>query len=241
MDLGLWVQAILEDGDAPLAAAFLIGLLASLGPCPLATNVTALGYISKEISSLRRVLLTCGLYTLGRTLAYGGLGIAVLAAGFQISRVSNSLQTLAEITLGPLLILVGLVLLDVIRPTLNMGGVWIERLSARLADWHYLGAFLLGVLFALAFCPYSAALYFGVLIPLAFKLAGGVAFPLLFGVGTSVPVIVVGVPLALGVMRFAAGLNILARVERVTRKVAALVFIGAGLFMLWNLVTATWG
>jgi cytochrome c biogenesis protein CcdA len=200
MDLGAWVQAILEDGDAPLAAAFLIGLLASLGPCPLATNVTALGYISKEISSLRRVLLTCGLYTLGRTLAYGGLGVVVLAAGFQISRVSNSLQTLAEIALGPLLILAGLVLLDVIRPTLNIGGVWMERLSAQVADWHYLGAFLLGALFALAF-----------------KLAGGVALPFLFGVGTSVPVIVVGVPLALGVMRFAAGLNTLRVARRQAR------------------------
>jgi len=168
------------------------------------------------------------------------LGIAVLAAGLQISRVSNSLQTLAEIALGPLLILVGLVLLDVIRPTVSIGGVWMERLTRRVADWSSAGAFLLGVLFALAFCPYSAALYFGVLMPLAFKSAGGVMFPLLFGIGTSVPVIVVGVPLALGVMRFASGLDILARVERVMRKVAALTFIGAGMFMLWNWVAATW-
>ncbi len=240
MDLGPWVQTILANANTPLAAAFLIGLLASLGPCPLATNVTALGYISKEISSPRRVLLICGLYTLGRTLGYGGLGIVVLAAGLQISRVSNSLQTLAEIALGPLLILVGLVLLDVIRPTVSIGGAWMERLSARVADWSGVGAFLLGALFALAFCPYSAALYFGVLMPLAFKSAGGMTFPLLFGLGTSVPVIVIGLPLALGMMRFAVGFNILARVEHVMRKVAALTFIGAGMFMLWNWVEATW-
>ncbi len=237
MDLGPWVQTTMAN--APLVAAFLIGLLASLGPCPLATNITALGYISKEISSLRRVLVICGLYILGRTLAYGGLGIAVLTAGLQVGRVSNSLQTFAEIALGPLLILVGLILLDVLHPTLSIGGIWMERVSARVAHWDYIGAFLLGALFALAFCPYSAALYFGVLIPLAFKSVNGTIFPLLFGIGTSVPVVVVGVPLALGLMRFAVGLNMLARVERVMRKIAGLAFIAAGGGMLWNWLAAT--
>lgn len=238
MDLGPWVQTVLANANLPFAAAFLIGLLASLGPCPLATNVAALSYISREIASPHRLILTCGLYTLGRTLAYGAIGVAVLAAGLQISRVSNGLQTLAEVALGPLLILVGLVLLDVIHPTVSIGGAWMERLSKRIADWNSVGAFLLGALFALAFCPYSAALYFGVLIPLAYKSAGGIACPLLFGMGTSVPVIVVGVPLALGVMQFAAGFNLLARVERAMRKVAAFTFIGAGAFMLWSRVAA---
>lgn len=239
MDLGPWVQEILASGNTPLASAFLIGLLASLGPCPLTTNIAALGYITKEMASLQRVLLTSALYTLGRTLAYGGLGFAVLTAGLQISRISNSLQTLAEIALGPLLVLVGLVLLDFVHPTVNLGGRWMEQWSKRLADGTSVGAFLLGALFALAFCPYSAALYFGVLIPLAFRSAGGIAFPVLFGLGTGVPVILIGVPLALGMMRFAAGLGLLARVERVTRIAAALLFVGAGLFMLWNWFAAT--
>jgi cytochrome c-type biogenesis protein len=238
MDLGPWVQTILTNGNAPLVGAFLIGLLASLGPCPLTTNIAALGYITRELASPRRVLLTSGLYTLGRTCAYGVLGVALFAAGLQISRVSNSLQTVAEIALGPLLILVGLVLLDAIHPTVSVGGAWMERWSKRVADWNSVGAFLLGILFALAFCPYSAALYFGVLIPLAFKSAGGITFPFLFGVGTSVPVLVIGVPLALGVKRLASALDLLARVERGMRKVAALAFIGAGVFMVWNSVTA---
>ncbi len=239
MDLGPWVQSIWASGHAPLASAFLIGLLASLGPCPLTTNIAALGFITKEMARPRRVLLTGGLYTLGRTLAYGGLGLALITAGIQVSRVSNTLQTLAEVALGPLLIIVGLVLLDLVHPTIRMGGPWMERLARRLADGHSLGAFLLGVLFALAFCPYSAALYFGVLIPLAFKSAGGSILPFLFGVGTSVPVVVVGVPLALGMMRVVAGLDLLARVERGMRKVAALTFLGAGGFMLWNWIAAT--
>lgn len=237
MDFGPWVQTILANGNMPLLAAFLIGLLASLGPCPLATNISALAYISKDIASPRRVLFTSGLYTLGRTLSYGALGLALLAAGLQISRVSNSLQTLAEIVLGPLLILVGLVLFDVIHPTVNIGSAWMERWSQRIADWNSTGAFLLGALFALAFCPYSAALYFGVLMPLAFKSTGGWTLPFLFGVGTSVPVLVIGVPLALGLLRFAAGFNVLARVERVMRKVAGLAFIGAGGFTLWGWIT----
>jgi cytochrome c-type biogenesis protein len=240
VDLGPWIQAILASGNTPLVAAFLIGLLASLGPCPLTTNIAALGYMSKDLKSPYRVLLTSGLYTLGRTLAYGGLGLAVLAAGVRISRISNSLQTVAEVGLGPLLILVGLVLLDLVHPTFSVGGQWKEHLSKRLADGHSVGAFLLGALFALAFCPYSAALYFGVLIPLAFKSTGGIAFPLLFGIGTSAPVLVIGVPLALGIMRFAAGLELLARVECGMRKVAALIFLGAGALMLWNWIAATW-
>ncbi len=240
MDLGPWVQEVLASGQAPVAAAFLIGLLASLGPCPLATNIAALGYISKDLASPYRVLLTGALYTLGRTLAYGLLGIAVLTAGVQISRISNSLQALAEVALGPLLVVVGLILLDLVHPTLSVSGQWQERLAKRLAGGHSLGAFLLGALFALAFCPYSAALYFGVLIPLVFKSAEGIAFPFLYGIGTSVPVIVIGVPLALGIMRFAAGLQLLQRVERAMRKVAALSFVGAGVWMFWNWFTATW-
>jgi len=240
MDFGPWVQTVVANGNAPFVAAFLIGLLASLGPCPLATNISALGYISQAVTSPRRVFFTSALYTLGRTLSYGALGLALFVAGWQISHVSNSLQTLAEIALGPLLILVGLVLLDVIHPTVSIGGASrsVERWSKRFADWNNTnaGAFLLGALFALAFCPYSAALYFGVLMPLAFKSAGGITFPLWFGIGTSVPVLVIGVPLALGVMKFAAGFNLLARIERAMRKIAALTFIGAGGLMFWNWV-----
>ena len=240
MDLGPWVQTILASYTTLLLGVFLLGLLASLGPCPLTTNIAALGYITREIASPRRLLVTCGLYTLGRTCAYGVLGIGVLTAGLQISRVSNSLQTLAEIALGPVLILVGLVLLDIFHPTFNLGGASrsVERWSKRIADWKGVGTFGLGALFALAFCPYSAALYFGVLIPLAFKSEGGIAFPFLFGVGTSVLVLLIGVPLALGVSRVARAMDVLARVERGMRMVAALAFTGAGLVMVWNWVTA---
>ena len=162
--------------------------------------------------------------------------LVVLVAGARVGRLAGGLQNVADVGLGPLLILVGLVLLDVIRPNLAAGSGLLMRLQERVAQWRGIGAFLLGFLFALAFCPYSAALYFGILIPMAFGSATGLTLPLLFGIGTGMPVLVLGVPLALGLERAATGLNLLGRAELVVRKVAAWTFIAAGLFSLARFV-----
>jgi len=236
MDIGSWIQDIIATTNLPFLAAFLVGLLASIGPCPLATNVTALSYTAQQFTDRRAVAASGVLYTLGRAIAYGLVGLVVLMTGARVGRLAGSLQNVADVGLGPLLILVGLVLLDVIRPNLTAGSGLLVRLQERVARRRGVGAFFLGFLFALAFCPYSAALYFGILIPMAFSSAAGLALPLLFGIGTSVPVLVLGVPLALGLERAAAGLNLLGRAELVVRKVAAWTFIGAGLFSLTRFV-----
>jgi cytochrome c biogenesis protein CcdA len=236
MNIGVWIQDMITTTNLPFLAAFLVGLLASIGPCPLATNVTALSYTAQQFTDRRAVVATGVLYTLGRAIAYGLVGLVVLVAGAQVSQLAGSLQNAADVGLGPLLILVGLVLLDVIRPNLTAGSGLLMQLQERVAQWRVVGAFLLGFLFALAFCPYSAALYFGVLIPMAFGSATGLTLPLLFGIGTGVPVLVLGVPLALGLERAAAGLNLLERVELAVRKVVAWTFIGAGLFSLARFV-----
>ena len=236
MDLGPWIQDIIATTNLPFLAAFLVGLLASIGPCPLATNVTAVSYMAQQFADRRAVVATGVLYTLGRAVAYGLVGLVVLVAGAQVGQLAGGLQNAADIGLGPLLILVGLVLLDVIRPNLTAGSGLLMQLQERVAQWRGIGAFFLGFLFALAFCPYSAALYFGILIPMAFGSAAGFTLPLLFGVGTGMPVLVLGVPLALGLERAAAGLNLLGRAELVVRKVAAWTFIGAGLFSLVRFV-----
>jgi len=236
MDFGSWIQDIIATTNLPFLAAFLVGLLASIGPCPLATNVTALGYMAQQFTDRRAVAASGVLYTLGRAIAYGLVGLVVLMTGARVGRLAGSLQNVADVGLGPLLILVGLVLLDVIRPNLTAGSGLLMRLQERVAQRRGVGAFFLGFLFALAFCPYSAALYFGILIPMAFGSASGLALPLLFGIGTSVPVLVLGVPLALGLERATAGLNLLGRAELVVRKVAAWTFIGAGLFSLVRFV-----
>jgi cytochrome c biogenesis protein CcdA len=238
MDLGSWIQDIVNTTNLPFLAAFLVGLLASIGPCPLATNVTALSYTAQQFTDRRAVAATGVLYTLGRAAAYGLVGLVVLLAGAQVSQLAGGLQSVADVGLGPLLILVGLVLLDVIRPDLSVGSGLLRRFQERVARWRGVGAFFLGFLFALAFCPYSAALYFGILIPMAFSSAAGLTLPFLFGIGTGVPVLVLGVPLALGLERAAAGLNLLGRAERVVRKVAAWTFIGAGLFSLGRFALA---
>ncbi|MGA9350477.1 MAG: aromatic aminobenezylarsenical efflux permease ArsG family transporter [Anaerolineae bacterium] len=236
MDLSSWIQDIIATTNLPFLAAFLVGLLASIGPCPLATNVTAVSYMARQFTDRRAVVVTGVLYTLGRAVAYGLVGLVVLVAGAQVSQLAGGLQNAADVGLGPLLILVGLVLLDVIRPNLTAGSGLLMQLQERVAQWRGIGAFLLGFLFALAFCPYSAALYFGILIPMAFGSAAGFTLPLLFGIGTGMPVLVLGVPLALGLERAAAGLNLLGRAELVVRKVAAWTFIGAGLFSLARFV-----
>jgi len=241
MGLGPWIQDIITTTNLPFLAAFLLGLLASIGPCPLATNVVAVSYMAGQFTDRRAMVATGVLYTLGRAIAYGLVGLLVLVAGAQVSQLAGRLQSVADVALGPLLILVGLVLLDVIRPNLSVGSGLLVQLQERVARWRGVGAFFLGFLFALAFCPYSAALYFGILIPMAFSSATGLTLPLLFGIGTAVPVLVLGVPLALGLERAAAGLNLLGRAERVVRRLAAWMFIGVGLFSLWRFVQAATG
>ncbi len=238
MDIGTWIYDVISAVNAPILAAFLVGLLASIGPCPLASNIAAVSYTARQFADRRAVIVTGLLYTLGRAMAYGLVGLAVLAAGEQISQLAGGLQDVGDVALGPVLIVAGLVLLDVIPLNLGGGSAWLARLQERVAGWKGIGAFLLGFMLALAFCPYSAAIYFGILIPMAFGAIEGFALPFVFGIGTGLPVLVLGVPLALGVQRAAAGLNALAQTENVVRKLAALIFIGVGLYSLWRYVEA---
>lgn len=238
MDFGTWIYDIINTVNAPILAAFLVGLLASIGPCPLASNIAAVSYTARQFADRRAVIVTGLLYTLGRAMAYGLVGLAVLAAGEHISRLAGGLQDVGDVALGPVLILAGLVLLDVIPLNLGGGSAWLARLQERVAGWKGIGAFLLGFMLALAFCPYSAAIYFGILIPMTLGAAEGLALPFVFGIGTGLPVLVLGVPLALGVERAASGLNALAQTEKVVRKLAALIFIGVGLVSLWRYVEA---
>jgi len=164
------------------------------------------------------------------------IGVVVLAAGAQISRVASGLQGAADLLLGPFLVLAGLILLDVIHLRAgNTSAAW-GRVQERVARWPGGGAFALGFLFALAFCPYSATLFFGMLIPLALRTSYGVALPVAFGIGTAMPVLVLGVPLALGLGYAARGVEALARIERVVRVVGGIAFILAGLYSISRLL-----
>jgi cytochrome c-type biogenesis protein len=235
MDLAARVQEIISSTNVPLLAAFLVGLVAAVGPCPLATNIAALSYTAQQFTRRSAVLASGVLYALGRAAGYTLVGVVVLAAGAQISRVATGLQGAADVLLGPFLVLAGLILLDVIHLRAgNTSAAW-ARIQERVARWPAGGAFVLGFLFALAFCPYSATLFFGILIPLALRTTYGVALPVAFGIGTAMPVLVLGVPLALGLGYAARGVEALTRIERYVRVVGGLAFILAGLYSISRL------
>ena len=241
MSLGAWIEAAIAEAHLPILAAFLIGVLASVGPCPLATNLTALSYTARQFGDRRAVLATGVLYTAGRAIAYGVLGFLLAVAGVEVGRLARGLQDVGSAVLGPLLILAGLVLLDVIHLNLGAGGGFLAGLQERVLSGtglagKALGAFLLGLVLALAFCPYSAALFFGALMPLALGSAGGVGLPLVFGLGAGMPVLALGVPLALGLKGIASAVKRLEQVEAVVRDITGAFFLGAGVYSLFTFV-----
>jgi len=173
-------------------SALWLGLLTSISPCPLATNIAAVSFIGRRIGRTRVVLLTGLLYTLGRVLTYVILGILLVTSVLSIPQVSHILQKYMNKILGLILIFVGMILLELIR--FNVTGFGLsEKMQKRVELWGIWGAGLLGVVFALSFCPISAALFFGSLLPLSVKYESGFALPALYGLGTGLPVFLFGV------------------------------------------------
>jgi cytochrome c-type biogenesis protein len=221
----------------PALSALLLGLITAISPCPLATNIAALGYVSRRATDRRYTVMTGALYTLGRMFSYSVIGVIIIVAGLEIPGVASFLQDFGEQALGPILIVVGAIMLTANRISLGRGGGRLSALGAKVADWGMIGGFLLGALFAFAFCPYSAALFFGVLIPLALKSAGGVALPAVYAIGTGLPVLVFGVLLSLSVARVSIWLDAITRAEKIIRRVVSIIFIGVGIYLvvLWIL------
>jgi len=235
MDLGGIVHQLSESFNIPLLSALLLGLLTAISPCPMATNIAAIAYVSRKVTNRKYAVITGTLYTLGRMLSYSILGILIIVAGLEIPGLASFLQDFGERILGPLLIVVGLIMLNIGRFSFSLGGGKLASIGGKVADWGIIGGFLLGTLFALAFCPYSAVLFFGVLIPLALKSAGGVALPAVFAIGTGLPVLVFGTLLSAGVTRVSTWLNTLTRAEKIIRVVVSIIFIGVGIYyvVLW--------
>ena len=235
MDFSEFVLHFTESGGLPVIAAFLIGLVAAISPCPLATNITALAYISRNITDRKYVAVAGALYTLGRMVSYFTIGAVIILAGVNIPGLANSLQSSGEIFLGPLLIVVGILMLGIIKIPALRGGGRLARVGERVARRRWLGPFLLGVVFALAFCPYTALLFFAVLIPLSIESTAGVTFPAVFAIGTGLPVLIFAILLSLGVSKVSAWLDKVTAVEKWIRRIAAVVFIGVGIYyvVLW--------
>lgn len=222
-----------KNGGWPVVAAFLIGLLAAISPCPLTTNITALAYISRDITDRKYVAVSGALYTLGRMVSYTIIGVVIILAGKPIIQsLADSLQSSGEIFLGPLLIVVGILMLGIIKIPALKGGGKLSRIGERVAKRRWLGPFLLGVVFALAFCPYTAILFFGILMPLSIESTAGITFPAVFAIGTGLPVLVFAILLSFSVSKVSAWLDKVTAVEKWVRRIAAVVFIGVGIYYI---------
>lgn len=235
MDL-LQFLGTMGESPVPVIAAFFIGLMTAISPCPLVTNITAIAYIAKRIDSSRHTLLTGFVYTLGRMAAYIAVASVIAFSGMNIQVISLGLQHYGELLLGPFLVLCGIFLLGILSFDQLPGRDRLTGLTsgipARLADKGYPGAFLLGVVFALSFCPFSAVLFFAMLIPLAIGAGDPVIIPAVFALATGLPVIVLSFFLAQGIGKYKGMLEKIGVAEIWLRRAVAGVFIVAGVYYI---------
>jgi cytochrome c biogenesis protein CcdA len=216
---------------AGLASALWLGILTSISPCPLASNVAAVSYVGRNADDPRRVLLAGLVYSAGRALTYVLVGALVVASILSVPSVSFFLQQRMNQILGPLLVLIGggiLGWIPVRLPSIGFG----DGIRERVAGRGLLGAGGLGLLFALSFCPVSAGLFFGGLIPLAMSANSRVVLPAVYGLGTGLPVVLFAVLIALGSRSVAKVFNALAGFERAARFATGVIFIGAGAYLI---------
>ena len=220
----------MEGSLAALGTAVWLGILTSISPCPLASNIAALSYLSKNVQSRGAILASGASYTLGRVVAYVGVSSIIVTGLLTVFSLSQFIQTWTNRIIGPVLILLGFVLLEWIRiPMPSMGSS--ERLE-RLAKGGSPGAAALGFIFALSFCPISAALFFGSLIPLSVEQGSKFLIPSLFGIGTAAPVAVFAVMIAFGARSIGKTYERITLFANWAKRVTGVVFLLAGLYYI---------
>lgn len=222
----------LGTSGIPLVAAFFIGLLMTFSPCPLATNITAIAFISKKVGDSRHTLLVGMLYAFGRMTAYIGLTALIVYAGLNIQSISFFLQEYGEKLIGPFLVIMGILMLEIVDIPLPGGHGWLQKIELYLGEKGYLGGFLLGVLFALALCPFSAVLFFGMLIPIALKTGDAIFVPAVFAIATALPVIIISLVLVRGVTRVSEMMATVQKMEKWIKWAVAAVFIVVGIYYI---------
>lgn len=221
---------LLDNSTMPWLSALLLGLMTAISPCPLATNITAVGFISKDIENRNRVFINGLLYTLGRAISYTTIALTIYL-GVDQFKFSGLFQQYGEKILGPLLIVIGLFMLDIIK--IKFPGM--NRLTSKMESktkWGYLDSTLLGMVFALAFCPYSGVLYFGMLVPLTVASASGLYLPVVFAIATGIPVIIFAWILAYAVSSIG---NVYIKVKNFElwfRRIIAVLFITVGIYYI---------
>jgi len=225
-----YLQTILENSHYSALTAFILGLMTAISPCPLATNISAIGFISRDIENRRRVFVKGLVYTLGRAVSYTGLGV-ILYFGASKMHVSLLFQGWGEKLLGPLLIIIGLLMLDFIKIKFPGFSDLTERMGEH-SKRSYWGTLLLGMVFAMAFCPYSGVLYFAMLIPMSIGSASGLYLPVVFAIATGLPVILFAWLLAYAVGNVGKLYNQIKTFELWFRRVVAVLFILVGIYYI---------
>lgn len=226
-----YLNQLLDSGQVPLITAFLLGLLTAISPCPLATNLTAVAYVSREIENHKRIFLQGVLYTFGRTFAYTVLGailIYIIKKGAGTFELQQVVCEWGERVIGPVLIVVGLFMLFGYLLHLPKFGF-----SGDTDGNHFKGtwgSFLLGISFAMAFCPTSGLFYFGMLIPMSAEATGGYLLPLVFAVATSLPVLLVSWFIAFSMQNLSKFIGGIQRFQKWFNQVVAVLFIGVGCY-----------
>jgi len=221
---------LLDNSSMPWLTALVLGLMTAISPCPLAMNITAVGFISRDIDNRNRVFINGLLYTLGRAITYTVLAL-VLYFGADQLKFSGFFQQHGEKIAGPLLVIIGLFMLDIFR--INLPGI--GGLTSRIQDkkkWSYVDAILLGLLFALAFCPYSGVLYFGMLVPLTISSTSGLYLPVVFALATGIPVIIFAWIIAYTLSGIGSVYNKLKSFELWFRRAIAILFIAIGIYYI---------
>lgn len=225
-----FLETLLENSQYAGLTAFILGLMTAISPCPLATNISAIGFISRDLTNRRKVFIKGLVYTLGRAISYTGIGV-IIYFGASKMNVSLIFQGWGEKILGPIMILIGLFMLDFIK--LRFPGF--SDLTERVGDKSrksYWGTLLLGMLFAIAFCPYSGVLYFMMLIPLTVASPSGLFLPLIFAVATGLPVIIFAYLLAFAVGNVGKLYDRIKTFEIWFRRIVAVLFILVGLYFV---------
>ena len=229
------LQTWLEGSEVPVLTAFLLGLLTAVSPCPLATNITAIGFISKDIESKDRTFLLGILYTIGRMVAYSLLGallIWMLRRGFDTFDLQSKVSQWGEMLLSPVLIVMGLLMLFGDRLPLSGFGLNASEKSWRLRGaW---GSLLLGILFAMAFCPTSGLFYFGMLIPMSASATGGYALPAVYALATGLPVVIVAWIIAYSIGNIAGFYKKMQVFQKWLNRMVAVLFIIVGIYYAYT-------
>ena len=226
-----FLQQLAGSSNIPLFTAFILGLMTAISPCPLAMNITATAYLSKDIADKQRVMLNGVFYTFGRMFTYTVLA-SIIYLGASKFHIARWFQQIDPVWIGIALVVFGILILDIIKFNIPFINKWTSSIGERKMKSNYLNVFLMGILFALAFCPSSAVLYFGGLIPITVASASGLLLPPLYAIATGLPVIAIAWLLAYSVGNVGKFYNQMQSFEKWFRRIVAAVFIIVGIYYI---------